>query len=93
MTKFTTGQENDLEFSLDEEAAPDESEFVDDGSDQGDEDDPDRDPNALPVTLKTTTFNGEDCVEFYARGEIRKAQPTGPLTSPALAAARRAADR
>lgn len=87
MTKFTTGQEDDLEFGLDEEAAPDESEFVDDGRDQGDEVDPDRDPNALPVTLKTTTFNGEDCVEFYAHGETRSYE-TGEMAKRAVLLAR-----
>jgi hypothetical protein len=27
------------------------------------------DPNALPITLKATTINGEDCVELYAHGD------------------------
>lgn len=28
-----------------------------------------RDPSALPLTLKASTINGEDCVELYAHGE------------------------
>lgn len=87
MTKNMAGQEDDFEFDWGEEAAPDESEFVDDGGDQGDEVDPDQDPDELPVTLKTTTFNGEECVELYAHGETRSYK-TGGMVKRAVLLAR-----
>ena len=87
MTKYTTGPNDDIEFDWDEETALDESEFGDDGGDQDGEVDSDRDPNALPVTLKTTTFNGEDCVEFYAHGELQSYE-TGVMTKRAVLLAR-----
>lgn len=56
MTKNTTGQGDDFDFDWGEEAGPDEPEITDDADDQGNEVDPDRDPNALPVTLKAGTL-------------------------------------
>lgn len=87
MTKSTTGQNDDFEYDGGDEAVPAESEFDDDGDAQDDELDPDRDPNALPVTLKTTTFNGEDCVEFYAHAESRPYE-TGEMPKRAVLLAR-----
>lgn len=87
MTKNATGQNNDFEFDLGDEGGPDEPETTDGASDQDDEVDPDRDPSGLPVTLKTATFNGEDCVEFYAHGETMSYE-MGKMTKRAVLLAR-----
>lgn len=87
MNKNTTGQNDDFEFDWGDEAASDESETTGGASDQEDDVDSDRDPNALPVTLKTGTFNGEDCVEFYAHGEAMSYE-TGMMTERAVLLAR-----
>lgn len=87
MTKNTTGQDDDFEFDWDDEAGPDEPEITAGVGDQDDEVNPNRDPNALPVTLKTGTFNGEDCVEFYAHGETMSYE-TGQMIKRAVLLAR-----
>lgn len=74
MTKNTTGQSDDFEF-------------IEDAVDQEDEVAPDRDPNELPVTLKACTFNGEDCVEFYAHGETMSYE-TGKMINRSVLLAR-----
>lgn len=71
MTKSTTRQNDDVEFDWGNATTPSESQTGNDGDDKDDEVDLDRDPNALPVSLKSTIFKGEDCVEFYAHGQTR----------------------
>lgn len=46
-----------------------------------------RDPNALPVTLKSSTINGEDCVELYAHDETFLSE-TGTTSDRAVLLAR-----
>ena len=86
MNKNTMGQNDDFEFDRRDEAAPDEQETTDGADDQGDEVAPNRDPNALLVTSKTATFDGEDCVEFYAHGEAMSYD--GKMTKRAVLLAR-----
>lgn len=45
------------------------------------------DPNALPITLKASTLNGEDCVELYAHGD-NFSHETGEMGKRALLLAR-----
>lgn len=45
------------------------------------------DPNALPITLKTSTINGEDCVELYAHGDTLSYE-TGEMAKRAVLLAR-----
>lgn len=47
----------------------------------------DRDPNALPVTLKASSINGEDCVELYAHGDTLSSE-TGKMAKRAVLLAR-----
>jgi Domain of unknown function (DUF4263) len=83
MTNNTTDQNDDFEFDWGDEAAADEPETIDGASDQEDEVDLDRDPDALPVTMKAGTFDGNDCVEFYAHGEVMSYE-TGKMTKRAV---------
>lgn len=71
MTKNITDQNDDFEFDGGNEVSLDEPEAIDGVDDQEDAVGPDRDPNVLPVTLKTSTFNGENCVEFYVHGDVK----------------------
>lgn len=63
--------QDDFDWDLDDEADPSGSHAheAEAAPEEGGEED--RDPNALPVTLKASTINGEDCVELYAHGETR----------------------
>ncbi|MCA6218839.1 DUF4263 domain-containing protein [Ideonella sp. B7] len=86
MTKYTKGQDDDFDFDWGDDAGADEPEVTEGEGDQ-DEVDPNRDPNALPVTWKAGTFNGEDCVKFYAHGETMSYE-TGKVTKRAVLLAR-----
>jgi len=46
-----------------------------------------RDPNELPLTLKASTIDGEDCVELYAHGDAFLAE-TGKMAKKAVLLAR-----
>jgi hypothetical protein len=46
-----------------------------------------RDPNAMPVTLKASIINGEDCVELHAHGETFSFE-TGKMSKRAVPLAR-----
>lgn len=72
MTKNTSEQndgQDDFDWGVDNDANPSGSQTLEGevapeegGGENGD-------PNALPVTLKASTINGEDCVELYAHGD------------------------
>ncbi|MBP8275727.1 MAG: DUF4263 domain-containing protein [Propionivibrio sp.] len=72
MIKNTNDQndgQGDVDWSLDGDAEPSGSKTLEVEVDTEEGLGESRDPNALHVTLKASTINGEDCVELYAHGE------------------------
>lgn len=61
--------QDDFDWDLDDYADPSGSRALEREVEPEEGSGDNRDPYALPVTLKATTLNGEDCVELYAHGE------------------------
>lgn len=90
MIKNTHGQndgQDDFDWGLDDEADPSGSRALEGGVDPEDGFGEDRDPSALPVTLKSFAINGEDCVELCAHGETFSSE-TGKMARRAVLLAR-----
>lgn len=72
MTKNTSEQndgQDDFDWGFDDDADPSESQPLGDEVASEEGVGKNGEPNALPITLKATTINGEDCVELYAHGD------------------------
>lgn len=90
MIKNINGQndgQDDFDWVLDDDTGPSGSSALEREVDPDEGFGENRDPNALPVTLKASTINGEDCVELYAHGETFSFE-TGKKTKRAVLLAR-----
>ncbi|MFA7351253.1 MAG: Shedu immune nuclease family protein, partial [Methylotenera sp.] len=79
--------QDDFDWDSDDDTDPSGSRALEREVDPEEEFGENRDPNVLPVTLKASTINGEDCVELYAHGETFSSE-TGKMAKRAVLLAR-----
>lgn len=90
MIKKTSERNNgqdESDWRLNDDADPSGSQAHDGEVDQEGGVGENRDPDVLPVTLKASTINGEDCVELYAHGDTLSPE-TGKTAERAVLLAR-----